>query len=198
MTYLANNGLTRDEDVMARHFLDRLDVVNHHHVVSVLSVVDNVASDYFQANFGLVSARLQGHFFAAYLIGGNLTKEGNRPDIDLLVATNMRYPDGYNSQDLEWLVKGLKTLSHFDLTIKSDLPDDYNLGETHGKGMIQLVPKSLWGGRTIDLVYIRSMNMVNTYCFENEDEFNERDIDKDGRPLPKLILYRSSLEIFGR
>lgn len=139
-------------------------------------------------------------FFAVYLVGGYLNKVGERQDIDLLVATNMRWTKGFmdwgrNPEDYDpmWAALFKEFGDGFSITREGELPDDYNIGSTQGKVLIRIHPKQ---GKRIDLCYVRSWDKIG-YKFISEEQFIKKDVGTDGYPLSRLPLYRatSGLEI---
>ncbi len=98
-------------------------------------------------------------------------------------------------------------------------PDNYNLGQTKGKALIELRHAGLGerAGKKIDFLYVRSMRehadpdlpgpderfkkidpkRASRYVFHSEAEFCAKiDVDKKGRPLPKLLLFRARTNDF--
>ena len=151
-------------------------------------------------------------FFAAYAIGGYVTKEGERPDIDLMVVTNTGFPVSLNDferYDSRVRILDLNLALSFegsDIEGLDDLPDNYNIGHTKGKGIIRIKPND--GSKPMDIVFVTSMTMspgspanptmINPFTnemydheiFSTREEFETRlDVDKDGQPLPRTLLY---------
>ncbi len=94
--------LTYEEQTRAEEMYRRLQEPDASHVIRIVESVDTVAHSYFsspdlqrnyhsfcQGNILNGIQKIGSPFFAVYVIGGYLYKEGERPDIDLLVATNM-------------------------------------------------------------------------------------------------------------
>lgn len=154
-------------------------------------------------------------FFSLYLIGGAITKVGERPDIDLLAVTNMRYMESPFKRwdDPKWVTEDeplmrklqLATHGYMGMRIEGELPDNYNLGVTGGKTRIRLSPKQ---GKPVDLVYVKSMRHHNPpdeacrtateedqrerHFFLTEGEFLAKDVDTAGAALPGVVLYRAN------
>jgi len=200
----AFDNLTKQEGQLASKFMNNLNITDHQHVNYVLDAVERVADGFFRTpiysgDWG--HSKLQDSFFAVYLIGSNLVKRGK--DIDLLVATNMRYPYGHG-EDKEWLFQKLSESPYFSAEIIEELPHDYNLGETKGKGLIELQPTRVVGGRKIDVVYYKSMSEdgmgtdSGEYIFNSEAEFDKKDVDREGKSLDKIILLRNNRLIFNK
>ncbi|OGK18773.1 hypothetical protein A3G67_00115 [Candidatus Roizmanbacteria bacterium RIFCSPLOWO2_12_FULL_40_12] len=142
-------------------------------------------------------------YFGLYGIGGNLTKEGQRPDIDLLIVSNAWWWTGF---DFNWKTEGelphrydrtLMTIARkiegtHTIEVLSKLPDSYNLGETKGKGLVRLTPKYADSQRPIDIVYIREVDLGNSSL----EDFEEKDVDEGGEPLPKVLLASAEVHQF--
>ncbi|HIH51592.1 MAG TPA: hypothetical protein HA250_04540 [Nanoarchaeota archaeon] len=208
--------LTPEETLGAEKFFQRLGEADLRNVQKVLSAVDRTVKEYFGANElnystipYLISyyGTLGTPFFAAYLIGGWLNKEAERPDIDLMIATNARYTHGFsnplwgrNPENWEPMLRELNKEFEYgeELTMGGELPNDYNIGATKGKVMFNVHPGE---GRDLDLVYVRSFRdysagRMDSCFFLSEEEFiTRRDVDGDGKPLARLPLYRNSQNI---
>jgi len=212
------NELSIEEAKKANEFYDILREPDLNNLGRVLNSVDVVANSYFLDRMqdkcigGFYDEDDVGRpFFGVYLIGGCLTKEGERPDIDLLVATNMRMTNSFDltgylqthyddevridldESDPIWVSLNKEFNLNFEIKKEGKLPDDYNLGETKGKVLIRLIPDE---GKRIDIVYVRSWSGQNfeerKYQFISEQKFIERDVDEIGKPLERLALYRAS------
>lgn len=207
-----NKKLSLEERVAADNFFERIGDKESLVVSKLIKIVNSQARSYF---FSREIERIAPYFsgceifFTVYGIGGNITKNGERPDIDIMIATNMRYKKGFmdsfeinNDSLYEYRIEPLcrkiygafKSMMH--ITKKGELPDNYNLGVTQGKCLITLIPKT--AGRKIDVVYVKSMlasgsgcRNRNDYFFVSEDDFISKDIDSEGNPLPKVLLYRA-------
>ncbi len=188
-------GLTKDELLKARGFFKRLKNPDSAHVKKVIASVDAVAESYFASDHPKrnLSAfcdedKVGYPFFSVYLIGGYLNKQGERPDIDLLVSTNMRwiygFSDGFEVYD-EPIWKSLRSAFPSSRLRKNGmLPDDYTVGLTKGKILITITPRA---GKKIDICYVRSWNEKG-YKFIDVDQFAQLDVGEDGKPLPRLPL----------
>src|SRR3990167_7160520 len=78
------------------------------------------------------------------------------------------------------------------IEVLSKLPDSYNLGETKGKGLVRLTPKYADSQRPIDIVYIREVDLGNSSL----EDFEEKDVDEGGEPLPKVLLASAEVHQF--
>ena len=218
-----NKELSLEERSSRNKFLDRINPTAKTSVESIIQVVDAIANDYFQdidsdtelqtqseggykgepdqnywafrrLNFDGGKDLIGCAFFSVYVIGGQISKKGERPDIDLMVVTNMWWSEGYTADENEWFYKGLhKTLeNNYQISCKDDLPNHYNEGLNKNKALIRLTPKGD-GFTPIDIVYIRSLPEGNEEDkFISPEEFEQKDVDKNDNPLPRLLLYRAS------
>ena len=206
--------LTPEELASAEKWYGRLNEPDASQVRRVVQSVDTVANSYFssrdmqrnyhsfcEGNIFSGIKKIGTPFFAVYIIGGYLNKEGERPDIDLLVATNMRWSKGffqpkqYNGPGIEydplWSELNQKFQEGFSLELEGELPTDYNLGNTYGKALIRIHPSQ---GKKIDLCYVRSWD-EEKYRFISEEQFIEKDVGKAGEQLSRLPLYRASSSV---
>jgi len=180
-------GLTDEEELKAREFHARLTSPDVNNLGEIVRFVDSVSNTYFSRypSFWLNTSR----FFSLYLVGGYLNKKGERPDIDLLLATNAIWPGGFFGED-EPIYSGLKqSFGEANVSVVGELPDNYNIGETKGKALINIDPVV---GKKIDLIYFSSWRPGEDRSLEflSEKQFYELDV-VDGKELPKLPLYRS-------
>ncbi|MDP3990515.1 MAG: hypothetical protein Q8Q01_04910 [archaeon] len=212
---LADKKLSLEERLAADHFFERIGETDSLAVRRLVKVVNSRARSYFYSwEIERVAPYFQGCevFFAVYGIGGNLTKEGERPDVDVMVVTNMRYKKGFMDDfetdgdfrgecRVEPLCRKIyyrfRSTMNFEITGK--IPDNYNLGVTGGKCLITLTPFE--NGRKIDVVYVKSVmakgsefGKHNDQLFLSEKDFISKDIDAGGNQLPKVLLYRAKAE----
>lgn len=162
------NQLTPEERRTALGFLHGLPDQDATNVNAVMRCVDGVANSYTSRD----------GFFSVYLIGGNVTKTGERPDIDLLTATNaLPNSHSFTSDAIYGALD--QCFSRKRILAKGRFPDQYNLGRTKGKILLRITPAF---GRQIDFVYVRSMrdffdedcNERRRYEFSSEEEFCKR------------------------
>lgn len=215
-------GLDEQEVLDKETFLQARSEIDKSLIERVLTAVGTLSTEYFESGehhsnwYAFMEDGKRGYaFFAVYSIGGMINKEGERPDIDLLVATNMRWSSGPNSMRLsrEYLLGKLVeefgeeySISINGMPLKDyddtddfdeipDLPDNYNVGETKGKVVLTLTP--LEGGKSIDISYVRSFRNhggEESHSFVTEEEFIAKDIDPtNGEQLSRLILYRAKV-----
>ncbi len=181
-----------------------IEAVNHHAMAYLKSGEANKSWDEFSRGDTLGEV-----FFAIYGIGGYVTKKGERPDIDLLIATNMRYEDGKGYIDDKdeplWASLNEHLEDVFTMNKEGDIPANYNIGLTKGKCMLTFAPKN--EGKKIDIVYVKSMsdNMMehegpdykpdNSHWFISESEFLTKDVDRSGKALPRVMLYLAKAQV---
>jgi len=208
--------LSLEERIVADNFFERIGTTDSVVVKKLIKVVNSQARCYlFSREIEKIAPHFSGSevFFAVYGIGGNLTKTGERPDIDIMIATNMRYKKGFmdsfeteNDFLYEYRMEPIwRRINHafgskMYIDLKGELPDNYNLGVTQGKCIITLTPRT--AGRKIDLIYVKSMiakgaefGLHQDKFFVSEEDFRSKDVDVEGNPLPKVLLYRSNTNI---
>lgn len=84
-----NKDLTLEERAGAQLFFERMGEIDAANVKRLVNLVDSHADDYFSSReLEKVYTYFNGGeaFFAVYGIGGNVTKEGIRPDIDVMIV----------------------------------------------------------------------------------------------------------------
>lgn len=82
--------------------------------VTVRSIVENIrelAERYDNDNDFIIGFIGASGFFGVYAIGGLVTKQGNRPDIDLLIVTNAHCTQSYRSEHMGVFGQDAITLS---------------------------------------------------------------------------------------
>lgn len=191
MNFLGSQ-LNPEERRMTYEFLHRLDDTDGTNVQRVVNSIDRVATDYFRTESPLM---MRPDFFAVYLVGGQLTKQGESPDIDLLAATSAYWTSGFPPVHDPVCDALTNEFTGCEVLKEGELPNNYNLGRTKGRVLIRLAPEA---GKRIDVIYVRSMRNHDTvlpdervrYEFASEEEFAEKDVSDDGTPLPRLALYR--------
>jgi hypothetical protein len=222
MIEFPENGLAAEELPESVKFFDRL-CPDKKNIETVIGLVDGVANKYFSSDqhnenrhaFCRRKENGKGHehgyaFFAVYAIGGNITKEGERPDLDLLVVTNA----WWDSRDMSHspvnyvlvdpvVFSLINQFGEKNVKIHGKLPNAYHLGASEGKALLTITPEA---GKKIDLSYVRSYQGAVRRCcsqeevgncsFISEDEFTKLDVDKSGNPLPRVLLYRKRKSVF--
>ncbi|MBI2548614.1 hypothetical protein HYW21_04660 [Candidatus Woesearchaeota archaeon] len=215
--------LTLEEIAQRDQFLARLTPKDKGNVQTLIHTVDALANDYFRDTESDEELRRESEegyrgepdendwafeqqdqetgayktgcaFFSVYVIGGQITKQGIRPDIDLMVVTNMWWSSGYIANRDEWLLQRLHQA--FDdrtkVTCPEGLPSHYKKGLWRNKAFIHLAPIDTVS-TPIDIVYLRSLPKGGREeeIFITPTTFEQRDCSEDGQPLPRLLLYRA-------
>ncbi len=130
-------------------------------------------------------------FFAVYGIGGYVTKSGARPDLDLLIATNLPLEKRAYHDDTEPFISQLRlTLSsEYEIMLRGEVPTDSNLHITNGRVSVHLSQRS--SSASIDLKYAKSVHGKDSrYTFRSEEDFLVKDRTLPYGKEPKVLLYR--------
>ena len=142
-------------------------------------------------------------FFGVYGIGGNVTKKGERPDVDLLIATNARWKLGYISPGRsfhdrdpiilsgDWVAGTLLDSYEkegWEVKLLTKIPSEYDGKGVSPKAMIRLLPNPTHTQRktSIDIVYVRTDFIEGVKSLSDFEAF---DVDEDGNVLPKVTLF---------
>jgi hypothetical protein len=234
-----HNELVLEEQLRAEEVLKRLSPQDTANVFSVISATDDVAREYFSSGEAIANRMrfisqeslerinaerrpgtvddFDGYpFFAVYAIGGNVTKEGDRPDLDLMLVSNAWWSSGsFRFEHHPLLTDVTQRLNIGQVEIAGEMPCRYNVGITGGKGKA-IIKQPINGGKSIDITYVRSIEMIRDpsdergefddalkydpkkrldRVFVSEEQFNIKDVDASGNPLPKVILYRAKMDI---
>lgn len=187
----------------AEDFLRRLKEPVAVTVRSIVETVERLADEYNSQHEFLPGSESHG-FFGLYGIGGNITKEGERPDVDLLIATNARWQSGYrglyrrSSQDWDnpiilsrdWIAGTLLDTYEkkgWKVELLTKIPSEYDGKGVSPKAMIRLTPNSpqTQGRIPIDIVYVRTDFIKGVRSLS---DFKEVDVDEDGNALPRVTL----------
>ena len=182
--------LPQSERVLADQFMERLPEKDRVNVSCLLDSVNRTAVKYLSSQEvdritilrdAQRKLRIPVPFFTAYIVGGMITKEGERPDIDIMLATNMRYlsvrefdlwcprpnsapvlSDGIRDNQTvdpalieERLLSPLiaSVRSKFKPTLYGTLPCSYLTGDIKGKLLVRFTPLQAQAGRQIDFIY---------------------------------------------
>ncbi|MCX6742322.1 MAG: hypothetical protein NTX24_04100 [Candidatus Pacearchaeota archaeon] len=184
-------------------FFSRLSEQEREAVKRIIKTTDDICTKYRgsledagSAVNAFIQAGMKNAFFSVYAIGGQVTKEGARPDIDLMIVTNMFFyegvPWGIDDEDeltYSGLIRGLGEFG-FKVKARGDLPDRYNLSKNQGKVVFDLTPQQP-RYRPMNVLYIRGFDSEK-YRLEDESVFLAKDIDESGKPLPKVLLYNKT------
>lgn len=203
--------LTAEELVQAKEFFKRLSPQDRASVSSVIAAVYYVSEFYFSQNEHhknadmFVDEKRGGFgtpFFGVYLMAGYLTKQGERKDIDLLVANNSWWTEAFMAIDGKHcgeyqdpsIYEIAKQLGPGFKFVLSEPGAGYTIGCDH-KCCIKLTPTDK-NCKPIDLNYVRGpYKRGEETQFTSEEDFYSKDVDEQGKQLPRLALYRNSRTI---
>jgi hypothetical protein len=147
-----------------------------------------------------------------YAIGGQVTKLDETEDVDLMVVTNTGYPRSFkldfynpalsNYRNHSMLIREIRNWFDQRVHVKTvnPLPHDYKDNGSKRKGLIKINPIF---GKKIDLTFVSSGINPQTlvvpgekderYVFHTREDFEKRiDVDKEGRPLARVLLMENS------
>jgi len=147
-------------------------------------------------------------FFHVYGIGSMVTHWGVPPDIDVLLVTNTHSPGESPDTEVSLLsqmppqsardpfLQRLWTLTQMDFGWEemSEMPTNYNVGVTGAKMLLRLTPKAE-SVRPMDISYVqlpdpnKAEENLERYFFTTPEQFVALDVDEEGRPLEREMLY---------
>ncbi|MEK7096072.1 MAG: hypothetical protein AAB896_02170 [Patescibacteria group bacterium] len=188
----------------ALSFLDRLsptDRTNVEHIVATVGELAKSFEDDSTTNRGI---------FGVYGIGGYVTKEGERPDVDVLIVGSGRWERGYYNHENAY-PQGRKKLpkrywretsgdhilgsladhfgnNGFDVEIPEEVPDDYTDG-ADPKILMRLKPQEGYTVSPIDIVYVKghySRPPIRTF-----EDFYRYDTTPEGQEIGKVALLET-------
>jgi hypothetical protein len=195
----------------AEAFYGRLNASDVVAVRGVVEVVDSLAAQYNQDGF-----LGENGYFAVYAIGGNVTKPGKRPDIDLLVVEGAYFPESYfNNHETEgttdferwqrvdrrrsegyngdWVASELQEWFErhgYQASLVEGMPDGYEEGISP-KGLLRLAPASEDSERSpIDVIIAKVASEMGMGDPRTLADFEAIDVDAAGNPLPKILLRK--------
>ncbi len=187
----------------AEDFYRRLKEPDAATVHSIIEVIASLAEKYNARNHFYSGLGDYG-FFGVYGIGGYVTKEGDRPDVDLLVATNAQWIEMYDSphrhwlstsgdpfRTADWVVGSLADRFHldeYDTEVLGTIPDEYNT-KAGSKTMIHLSPLSDDGRKPIDILYVKT-DFIQGDPIKTLRDFDAVDVDEEGHFYPGVVLLR--------
>lgn len=196
------NRLTDEQIAQAAAFLDKLKPADRENVERVTELLSKFAESYdrmYPIEFGDQNA-----IFGAYGIGGWVNKQGERPDLDLLVVTGVKWDQaGYIHIESEgprdfWgdakgdqLVVALAshfTNNGFGVDLPKDIPNEYSEG-AEPRVLIRLTPQEGSEASPIDMVYVAggySDPRMNSF-----KEFYEFDVNDNGSPMGRVALLET-------
>ncbi|KKQ25010.1 MAG: hypothetical protein US40_C0004G0048 [Candidatus Roizmanbacteria bacterium GW2011_GWC2_37_13] len=195
--------IRREEIKTPKDFITRL---NRPDAITVGAVIKNIR---ILANQHKINESQGRVFFAVYGIAGNISKSGERPDVDLLIVTNARWSQGHIAEDWntylsrdnnafsgDWVAGTLRdrfSTEGYKVILVKKIPNQYSKVGVRQKGIVRLEPQSE-GRKPIDIV------IVNHICLINQDittlkQFEEvGDVNKKGKPLPRVLLFKTEHE----
>ena len=188
----------------SEEFFQRLNPKDAEAVRSIVENIRQLAKQYDEDNQFVPGGYRKSGFFGVYAIGGFVTKQGERPDIDLLIATNAYWnQNSYRSERRCVFAKDTITLSGdwvagslldafeeqgYSVELLDKIPSEYDEVGVNPKAMLRLNPKPELGTRKpVDIVYFKT-----TYTLDLTDlsDFEAADVDEDGKPLPRIALLK--------
>jgi hypothetical protein len=196
----------------AEAFYARLSEEDATVVRKVAEVIDSLATQYNQDGF------VGGNgYLAVYAIGGNVTKPGKRPDVDLLVVEGVYFPESYFDyrEDLgmtnsferwqmvdrrrnegyngDWVAGELQEWferNGYQAQLIEEMPDDYDEG-ANPKGLLRLTPDGEGAEKSpIDIVIAKAVTAMGIGEPRTLADFEARDVDATGNPLPRVLLSK--------
>jgi len=195
--------IRREEVRTSKEFFSRLKQPDAITVKAIIETVEFLAEGR-QEELSIMSQH-ENTFFAVYGIGGNITKPGDRPDVDLLVVTNAWSMNGYRSNDDsisydnsralsgDWVAGTLRDVfvkEDYQVTVKKKIPSEYRKVGVNSKGILRLNPNNE-GRKPIDIVIVNHTSLKNKNI-KTLKEFEELgDVDKRGKPLPRVLLFKT-------
>lgn len=203
--------LGRFEERAPREFFLRLKQPDAITVKAIVATVTSLATEYNDEK--KMMSRFHNTFFAVYGIAGNVTKFGDRPDVDLLVATNSVSMSGYyfeddaSVSDIERKALGGDPVAgrlydtfnkeDYKVTVTKDIPNRYTKVGANKKGMLRLEPNSK-GRKPIDIVIVNNTSLKE-YEVETKEDFERLvDIDpKTGETLSEGFIVQHIIILFG-
>jgi len=197
----------------AEAFYARLSEGDATAVRKVVKVVDKLATRYDED-------RLVGGngYLAVYAIGGNVTKLGQRPDVDLLVVEGVYFLENYSTGG-ENLVEGMTDFERWQrvdrrrnegyngdwvaselqewfeahgyrVQLIEEMPDGYDEGAS-SKGLLRLTPVGESDGKSpIDVVIVKAASEIGIDDPRTLADFEARDVDSAGNQLPRVLLSK--------
>ena len=189
---MSDRRLIRTETKNAKDFFARLRQPEIATVNTIIQTISSLAVSHKRERYQ------RNPFFAVYGIGGNVTKTGERPDVDLLIATNAIWIHGYPTEEnSDWVMGRLNDTfinEGYKVKIISKTPDEYSIGAVADqKGMMRLEPEDD-GRKPIDIVIVNWKVLSNSLgeMINSIKEFERSiDIDESRRPLPKVLLFKT-------
>lgn len=197
--------IRRGEIRTPKEFFSRLKKPDVITVKAIIETVESLAEGHKKEL--VIMSQSADTFFAVYGIAGNVTKSGDRPDVDLLIVTNARWINGYQSNDDsisyddskalggDWIAGTLRDVfekEDYKVTVRKKIPNSYSKVGVNLKGMLRLNPNNE-GRKPIDIVIVNHTSLRNKKI-KTLEEFEELgDINKHGQQLPKVLLFKTQI-----
>jgi len=193
----------RGEGRKIREFFLRLKPADVITVRVIVNTVKSLADDY--ADERSMMSQHSDAFFGVYAIAGNITKFGDRPDIDLLVVTNGWWSHGYLSKDPEISYEDSRALSGdwvagtirdtfvnegYKVKVRKKIPSVYGRTGAKQKGMLRLEPENE-GRKPIDIVIVNKVSLRDSKIYSLAEFEQHIDVDLKGNSLPKVLLFEA-------
>jgi len=190
----------RGEERKMKEFFLRLKPADAITVKAIVNTVKSLTEDY--AVERSIMSQHSNAFFGVYAIAGNITKSGDRPDIDLLVVTNAWWWSGYRSEDPEedsfalngdWVAGTLRDIfskENYKVKVRKEIPSKYKGAGAKQKGMLRLEPNSE-GRKPIDIVIVNEISLKDSKIYSLAEFEQHIDVDSKGKPLPKVLLFEA-------
>lgn len=179
-----------------------LSLADASNVQVVVNIINGLASDYEKQLF------CSDAVFGVYGIGGYVNKEGQRPDVDLLIFDSAEWPHGYYSpldlegESFDMAAQGNHVIGSvadyfgnngFGVTIPKEIPDEYRRFGADPKVMVKFTPNTLGMGSPIDVVHVKGAYgdpPIRTF-----EDFYSYDIDDIGSPLGRVSLLEAEVTV---
>ncbi len=193
----------------AEDFFLRLNEPDAITIRSIVEAIHHLAQRYRTDNELLPGVGSYG-FFGVYGIAGVITKEGERPDVDILIATNAHWSQSYYSpgrsivdtnpiiQSGDWIAGTLLDKfgnEGYKVELVGEIPSEYGKVGANPKVLIRLTPKDAQAQirKRIDVVYVKTCFVGRINCLA---DFETIDVDDRGEALPRIDLLK--VENLGR
>ncbi len=171
---------------------------------SIVETIHNLAQQYGTDNELLPGIGSYG-FFGVYGIAGVITKQGERPDVDILIATNARWSHSYWSpnrslvdanpiiQGGDWIAGTLLDKFEnegYEVELIGEIPSEYDKVGASPKVIIRLTPRDAQAQnrKRVDVVYVKTDFVRGINCLA---DFEAMDVDEDGKTLPRVDLFKA-------
>ncbi len=187
----------------SKEFFQRLNPEDAKTIRSIIETIRQMAEKYDHDNEFVPGVYGASGFFGVYAIGGLVTKEGERPDVDLLIVTNARWDKSYRPKrrDIfagepitlsgDWVAGSLLDAFEekgYSVELLDKIPNEYEDVGAKPKTMLRLTPKPELGKRKpIDIIYVKTTFIRD---IANLSDFEGTDMNEDGKPLARITLLQ--------